>query len=212
MYWTKHFRWWLVHMLTMLTHLGLIIVAAITYVYDVGKTNRTVQRPSQPDPNMHPCSTAFIGTFTGGFGYDMTVRTLLMTSLTVVSRLVPSTRPPCRPPFPPSCCGCRGRHEASLSHACDNPSSAFAFLQGTLGLFLSVVLLIVLMALERHERTLTEGEQHCRKLTATFFGCTVNLLLTGAAVGLASTLGVKAAENKPLIAPVFWASIQAYVH
>lgn len=58
---------------------------------------------------------------------------------------------------------------------------------------------------------LTEGEQHWRKQVVTFFGCLLNTLLAAAGVGLAVTLGNKAADSKSLIAPLIWASIQAYV-
>ena len=58
---------------------------------------------------------------------------------------------------------------------------------------------------------LTEGEQHWRKQVVTLFGCLLNLLLAGAGVGLAVALGTKAADSKTLIAPLIWASIQAYV-
>lgn len=57
---------------------------------------------------------------------------------------------------------------------------------------------------------LTEGEQHWRKQVVTFFGCLLNVLLAAAGVGLAVTLGTKAADSKSLIAPLIWASIQAY--
>jgi hypothetical protein len=58
---------------------------------------------------------------------------------------------------------------------------------------------------------LTEGEQHWRKQVVTFFGCVLNLLLAGAGVGLAGTLGTRTADSKSLIAPLVWALIQAYV-
>ncbi|KAG7285602.1 hypothetical protein NEMBOFW57_010231 [Staphylotrichum longicolle] len=58
---------------------------------------------------------------------------------------------------------------------------------------------------------LTEGEQHWRKQVVTFFGCLLNVLLAAAGVGLAVTLGTKVADSKSLIAPLIWASIQAYV-
>ena len=64
--------------------------------------------------------------------------------------------------------------------------------------------------MEPNRITLTEGEQHWRKQIVTFFGCLLNLLLAGAGVCLALTLGTKAADSKPLIAPLIWAYIQWY--
>lgn len=58
---------------------------------------------------------------------------------------------------------------------------------------------------------MTEGEQHWRRQIVTLFGCLLNLLLAGAGICLAVTLGIKAVESKPLLAPLLWTYIQAYV-
>jgi hypothetical protein len=85
------------------------------------------------------------------------------------------------------------------------------FAQGTLGLTVNIALLVLLLAVEPNRITLTESEQHWRKQVVTVFGCVVNLLLAGAGIGLGLTLSIKAADSKPLIAPLILASIQAYV-
>ena len=67
------------------------------------------------------------------------------------------------------------------------------------------------MTVEANDVTLTEGEQHWRRQLVTFFGSVLNLLLAGAGVGLAVASGTKTARSRTLIAPLVWASIQAYV-
>lgn len=83
------------------------------------------------------------------------------------------------------------------------------FAQGTFGLTVNIALFVMLLAVEPNRITLTESEQHWRKQVVTFFGCVVNLLLAGAGIGLGLTLSIKAADSKPLIAPLILASIQA---
>ncbi|KXX81667.1 hypothetical protein MMYC01_202047 [Madurella mycetomatis] len=80
---------------------------------------------------------------------------------------------------------------------------------GPLGAVINIVIFILLLATEVNKVTLTEGEQYWRKQIVTFFGCVLNLVLTGAGGALAGTLGVKTAESKSLIAPLIWALIQA---
>lgn len=84
-------------------------------------------------------------------------------------------------------------------------------LQGTIGLAVNVVVFTILLTLETNNITLTEGEQHWRRQVATFFGCVSNLLLAGAGVGLVVNLGTEVIGSKLLIAPLVWASIQAYI-
>lgn len=82
-------------------------------------------------------------------------------------------------------------------------------MQGVIGLVLNIALFTVLLSMETHNISLTEGEEHYRRQVVTFFGSMVNLLLAGAGVGLAATLGVKTVDSKSLIAPLVSASIQA---
>ena len=83
--------------------------------------------------------------------------------------------------------------------------------QGALGLVLNISLFLGLLAAEASKPKLTEGEQHWRKQVITFFGCTSNLLLAVAGVGLAAAMGAHVPSSKSLIIPLVWASIQAYV-
>jgi hypothetical protein len=83
--------------------------------------------------------------------------------------------------------------------------------QGTIGFVLNIVLFIFLLAVEPNRITLTEGEQHWRKLVVTFFGCVLNFLLACSAVGLTFTLSTKVADYSPLIAPLICTYIQGYV-
>ncbi|KAK4156348.1 hypothetical protein C8A00DRAFT_30740 [Chaetomidium leptoderma] len=168
MYRTSHFKWKLMHVLSILAHLGLVVAASASFLYDIGKTTgpvRTVQwshyYPTGAD--VHPCSLAVMNGLGNGSTFDMATQKLLKTCLVV----------------------------------------------GSLGLTLNVALLALLLAVEPNRIMLTEGEQHWRKQIVTFFGCLLNLLLAAAGIGLAVTLGTKAADSKALIAPLIWASIQA---
>jgi hypothetical protein len=87
----------------------------------------------------------------------------------------------------------------------------FCFVQGILGFTVNIALLVLLLAAEPNRITLTESEQHWRKQAVTILACVVNLLLAAAGIGLGLTLSIKAADSKPLIAPLILASIQAYV-
>ncbi|KAH6613267.1 hypothetical protein F5144DRAFT_661263 [Chaetomium tenue] len=82
-------------------------------------------------------------------------------------------------------------------------------IMGSLGFTINVILLALLLAVEPNRISLTEGEQHWRRQVVTLFGCLLNLLLAGAGVCLAATLGIKVAESKPLLAPLLWTYIQA---
>ncbi|KAL2116284.1 hypothetical protein VTJ04DRAFT_8451 [Mycothermus thermophilus] len=82
------------------------------------------------------------------------------------------------------------------------------FLMGTIGFVLNIVLFIFLLAVEPNRITLTEGEQHWRKLVVTFFGCVLNFLLACSAIGLTLTLSTKVTDYSPLIAPLVCTYIQ----
>jgi hypothetical protein len=196
MYRTRHFRWKLMHILVILAHLGLIVAASITYVYDLGKAVQSVQwvRPLAV-ADMHPCTLSLAGVFGNEFTFDVAIRAVLMTSLVVVSPRLPSPDP----------------HSPALSGRLTRHPLCFSLIQGTVGLTLNIALFALLLVVEPNRITLTEGEQHWRKQTVTFFGCLLNLLLAGSGVGLAVALGIKASHSKRLIAPLVWASIQVYV-
>ncbi|KAK4239226.1 hypothetical protein C8A03DRAFT_14363 [Achaetomium macrosporum] len=83
---TKHFRWKLVHIFSILAHLGLAIAASISYVCDVNKSTRLLQSQWSYSSmtNVNPCHhLALQSEFGDGFMFDMAARTLLMTCLVV---------------------------------------------------------------------------------------------------------------------------------
>ncbi|KAK3340020.1 hypothetical protein B0T25DRAFT_574893 [Lasiosphaeria hispida] len=193
MYRTNNFGWKLTHVLCILAHLGLIVAAAVTYVYNVSKDTQTedltrlsklaslnlnadfylnsnTNSNSNSNPNSNsnhePCNIALMSTFMSILNsgpLDGMLRTLL------------------------TCC----------------------MVVGALGLIANIGLFAVLLRAEESEASLTEGEQHWRKQTITFFSCVFNLLLAGAGVGLAGAMGIKVPGSKSLITPLVWASIQA---
>ncbi|KAK0704648.1 hypothetical protein B0H67DRAFT_649077 [Lasiosphaeris hirsuta] len=187
MYRTNNFGWKLTHALCILAHLGLIVAAAVTYVYNVSKDTQTedLNRLSRlarfnlnadfyldsntntdSDSKHEPCSIALMSTFMSILNpgpLDGMLHTLLTSCMIV----------------------------------------------GGLGLVANIGLFAVLLRAEESEASLTEGEQHWRKQTATFFSCVFNLLLAGAGVSLASAMGIKVPGSKSLITPLVWASIQA---
>jgi hypothetical protein len=85
--------------------------------------------------------------------------------------------------------------------------------QASVGLVLTTVLFALLLRGEKNRISLTEGEQHWRKQVLTFFACLLHLLLAGAGTGLAIALGsnMKIFDSTALVAPLIWASIQAFV-
>ncbi|KAK3372926.1 hypothetical protein B0T24DRAFT_528681 [Lasiosphaeria ovina] len=87
------------------------------------------------------------------------------------------------------------------------PLSALAV--GIVGLIFNIVLFVILLAVETSRPSLTEGEQHWRKQIVTFFGCVFNLLLAGAGIGLACTMGLKISVSRSLISPTALAAIQS---
>jgi hypothetical protein len=185
------------HILVILAHLGLIVAASITYVYYLGKAVQSVHwtRP-ETAVEIHPCTLSLSGVFGDGFNFDMALRTLLMACLVVVSS---------QPPSP-------GTHTPALSDMLTRRSVCLPVTQGSVGLTLNIALFALLLVVEPNRITLTEGEQHWRKQTVTFFGCLLNLLLAGSGVGLAVALGIRAPDSKQMIAPLVWASIQVYVN
>ncbi|KAK4101792.1 hypothetical protein N658DRAFT_38219 [Parathielavia hyrcaniae] len=167
MYRTRHFRWKMMHISVLLAHLGLIVAAGISYLYEIDAGTSSIRRrPHQlvVSEMMHPCTLSRAGMFVDGLTSDVASRTLIMACLVV----------------------------------------------GTIGLVLNISLFALLLILEPNRITLTEGERHWRKQTATFFGCLLNLLLAGAGVGLAIALGTRARDTGAmrLIPPLMWVSMQ----
>ncbi|KAK3903718.1 hypothetical protein C8A05DRAFT_14323, partial [Staphylotrichum tortipilum] len=103
-----------------------------------------------------------------------------------------------------------GRRPASFDLAVHSLPVA-SFVVGSLGLAINVAFFVILQQRETNRITLTEGEQHWRKQVLTSFACLANLPMGGAGVGLAFTLGIKAADLKALAAPLIWAVDQACV-
>jgi hypothetical protein len=187
----------LVHVLCILTHFGMTIAAAIGYIYnhDQDRVTGLSDWSYLTTANVKPCHFALSGGLKHRATADMTARTLLVACLGVVSSVLITPSHPTQP----------------CINSDYTPPSSFAFSQGTIGLGLNVILFALLLATEINNITLTEGEQYWRRQVVTLFGCVLNLLLAGAGVGLALTLGTKEAGSRLLIAPLIWASIQAYV-
>ena len=92
MYQIKHLRWRLVHVWGILAHLGLVVAASISFLYDVGQTTQTtIPWGYSTAAQAHPCRCALMAG--GGFqvedrlSYDMATRPLLTISAMVVSSL-----------------------------------------------------------------------------------------------------------------------------
>jgi hypothetical protein len=187
----------LVHVLCILTHFGMTIAAAIGYIYnhDQDRVTGLSDWSYLTTANVKPCHFALSGGLKHRATADMTARTLLVACLGVVSSVLITPSHPTQP----------------CINSDYTPPSSFALSQGTIGLGLNVILFALLLATEINNITLTEGEQYWRRQVVTLFGCVLNLLLAGAGVGLALTLGTKEAGSRLLIAPLIWASIQAYV-
>ncbi|KAK3303940.1 uncharacterized protein B0T15DRAFT_400615 [Chaetomium strumarium] len=84
MYRTKHFRWKLVHIFNILSHLGLAVAASISYICDLSESTRSRQSQwSYSLTNANPCHVALQSEFGDGLMFDMAARTLLMTCLVV---------------------------------------------------------------------------------------------------------------------------------
>ncbi|KAK0614895.1 hypothetical protein B0T17DRAFT_592774 [Bombardia bombarda] len=179
MYRTNNFGWKLTHVLCTLSHLGLIVGGAIAYVYNLGKETQTRSLQLRNLVTSHMNSPC---------------------GVVLNDRLSYATASGASGPF----AGFEFEFDVS-THAL--PISCMAI--GVLGLVINIGLLATLLAVEKAEVTLTEGEQHWRRQIATFFSCVFNLLLAGAGVGLACGLGMKVAGSTSLIAPLVWASIQA---
>ncbi|KAK4042795.1 hypothetical protein C8A01DRAFT_44288 [Parachaetomium inaequale] len=162
MYRTRHFRWKLMHLCGILTHLGLVVAVAVSYICDLSRTTQSGLWGQVTVVEMNSCRFTQMAGLGNGFTFDVATHTLLKACLAV----------------------------------------------GSLGFTINIALLALLLAVEPNRISLTEGEQHWRKQIVTFFGCLLNLLLAGAGVFLALTLGTKAADSKPLIAPLIWTYIQ----
>ncbi|KAK3684179.1 hypothetical protein B0T22DRAFT_271253 [Podospora appendiculata] len=185
-YRTNNLEWKMTHVLCIFAHLGLIIAAAIAYVYN-NMAEVTAHRAAAAaaaadwaakfklastdmmtaDPHQWHLYNTALGN--GGFispgSFDLlSIQTLTMSCLVL----------------------------------------------GILGLVTNVGLFVILLAVEPTKVTLTEGEQHWRRQMVTVFSCVLNIVLVGAGVGLAGAIGIRVtAHSKSLITPLAWLSIQA---
>ncbi|KAK4142820.1 uncharacterized protein C8A04DRAFT_38034 [Dichotomopilus funicola] len=162
MYRKKQIRWKLIHLWTIIAHLGLLASAATSYIYDLGRHNSPYRWEQSTAANMHSCGSVRVARLD--------------------SRLASDTATP------------------ELLRAC--------LVIGSLGLTLNVVILAMLLAVEPNRIMLTEGEQHSRKQIATFFSCSLNLLLVGVGVCLAASIHAKVAGCRLLIPPLILVYIQ----
>ncbi|KAK3387948.1 hypothetical protein B0H63DRAFT_167187 [Podospora didyma] len=85
MYKTNNFGWKLTHVLCILAHLGLVIAAAVAYVYNMSKDNNAVDYSKLVAPDTNPCSFALMGMFGSARGgsFDVAVHTLPMSCMAV---------------------------------------------------------------------------------------------------------------------------------
>ncbi|KAK4195239.1 hypothetical protein QBC40DRAFT_186268 [Triangularia verruculosa] len=162
---TGHSRWKLIHLLSILVHLGLICAGSVAFVYNLGQNARplggTSLRISSADTN--PCPLTLVDN-TGSWGaFDVADRTLLTNCIFV----------------------------------------------GAFGLTINVAAFGLLLSMETHRVTLTEGQQHWRKQIITAFACVLNIFLAGAGVAMAGILSARIVESKSLIMPLVWVSLQA---
>lgn len=93
MYRTKHFRWKLMHLWGILSHLGLVVAAAVGFLYHLGTTDQAASWGYQTAADVHSCGYPMIGRYGSGFTLDMAARTQLMTCFVVVS--TPLSYAPC---------------------------------------------------------------------------------------------------------------------
>ena len=181
------------HLWGILAHLGLVVAVAINYIYDLDKVTRSItwSHSAAAEMNPGPCRLALTAASSDGFTFDKSTLALLKACLIVVSSYSTIT---------------------NLTESQSLLMLFFSFVtQGSLGFTINIIYLALLLAVEPNRISLTEGEQHWRRQIVTLFGCLLNLLLAGAGICLAVPLGIKAAESKPLLAPLLWTYIQAYV-
>ncbi|KAK4180716.1 hypothetical protein QBC36DRAFT_15268 [Triangularia setosa] len=161
---TRHFRWKLIHLLSILVHLGLVCVGSVAYVYNLGQNARPLEwinlEISSADPN--PCPLTLVDGIRSWGAFDVAGRTLLMSCIFV----------------------------------------------GALGLTINIATFGLLLSMETHKVTLTEGQQHWRKQIITVFACVLNIFLAGAGVGMTGILSTRIVESKSMIMPLIWVSIQ----
>lgn len=88
MYRTKHFKWKLMHIWGILSHLGLVVAAAIGFLYHLGTTGQAASWGYPTAADVHSCGYPMTGRYGSSFTLDMAARTQLMTCFVVVSILL----------------------------------------------------------------------------------------------------------------------------
>ncbi|KAK0736099.1 hypothetical protein B0T21DRAFT_383740 [Apiosordaria backusii] len=82
---TRHFRWKLIHILSILAHLGLVCAGSVSYVYNLGQNARPLEwtslKISNADPN--PCPLTLMDGIGSWGAFDVAGRTLLMSCIFV---------------------------------------------------------------------------------------------------------------------------------
>ncbi|KAK3321242.1 hypothetical protein B0T19DRAFT_466523 [Cercophora scortea] len=196
-YRTNNLEWKMTHVLCIFAHLGLIIAAAIAYVYN-NMAEETAHRAAAAAAaadwaakfkfastdmmtadahQLHLYNTALRnGGFINPGSFDLSsIQTLTMSCLVLAASW-----------------------------------ASFPTKHGILGLVTNVGLFVTLLAVEPTKVTLTEGEQHWRRQMVTVFSCVLNIVLLGAGVGLAGAIVIRVtAHSKSLITPLAWLLIQA---
>ncbi|KAK3298058.1 uncharacterized protein B0H64DRAFT_474068 [Chaetomium fimeti] len=87
MYRTKNFRWKMMHLWGILAHLGLVVAVAISYIYDLDKTARSIPwvHSTAAEMNPGPCRLALSAGSNNGFTFDRSTQALLKACLVVGS-------------------------------------------------------------------------------------------------------------------------------
>ena len=98
MYRTRHFRWKLMHLCGVLTHLGLVVAVAVSYICDLSRTTRSIHWGHVTVVEMNSCRFAQMAGLGNGFTFDVATQALLKACLVVVSLLFQFPVHPSRSP------------------------------------------------------------------------------------------------------------------
>ncbi|VBB83603.1 Putative protein of unknown function [Podospora comata] len=80
---TSNFRWKLLHLLSILVHLGLVCAGSVAYVYNLGQNTRPLERTSLTisSADSNPCPLTMVDGIGGWGAFDVAGRTLLMSCI-----------------------------------------------------------------------------------------------------------------------------------
>lgn len=89
---TSNFRWKLLHLLSILVHLGLVCAGSVAYVYNLGQNTRPLERTSLTisSADSNPCPLTMVDGIGGWGAFDVAGRTLLMSCIFLVSLTPPA--------------------------------------------------------------------------------------------------------------------------